>query len=173
MKIINSGEVKRIQLDHFDDNRGFFNRVFCENFFNENEIIFPVKQINYVNNNSSGQVRGLHYQNEEYSEDKYLTCISGGLIDYALDVRPNSQTFGKVYINEINYTDNVALLIPKGFAHGYQTLQESTSILYLMSESYKPENSLGYNILSPKLNIKLPLPISCISDKDKKLPYFE
>lgn len=151
---------------YFDD-RGSFEKIFdvgiCRNIDVQN---FNIKQINKSFNKWKGTVRGLHFQKGNYAEQKILSVIKGSLDDYIVDVRVGSATFGRVWKFRIGDDKCQSLLVPRGFAHGFQTLEDNTEILYLHDNEYDEENECGINILDPNLNIEFSLPIQIISKRD-------
>ena len=161
--------VKRTPVS---DNRGLFERVFCVNevFSWGNK---PVKQINHSVTKLKGVIRGLHFQQMPYSECKLVTCLKGSVMDVALDLRPKSPTYGKFFSIELNQSNNVSLLVPEGFAHGFQTLSDNVEMLYIHSNEYSAENECGIDSLDHNLGIKWPLACTERSERDKTLQTFE
>lgn len=154
----------------FIDNRGTFKKIMPV----ENERIvdeFPIHQVNISNNDSAGTIRGLHYQIEPFLEAKLITCIKGFVLDVLLDMRPNSSTFGKYAYYKL-FPGSESLLVPPLVAHGFQTLVDDTTLLYLHSNHYSPDASSGVNPIDPFLGIEWPLPITSISESDRNLPTF-
>lgn len=155
-----------IENNNFKDNRGVFSRIFSDNELNQ---IFnsKIKEINFSRTEKKGTVRGLHFQHEPYAEVKIIKCIKGGIFDIVVDIRKNSSTFLSYFTIELNDKNNKMIFVPKGFAHGFQTLEDSTEILYLHSNNYNPESEGGLNIYDEMLAINLPLKVTNISEKDK------
>jgi dTDP-4-dehydrorhamnose 3,5-epimerase len=156
-----------IQLETKEDKRGFFSRFFCEKEFSEKGLNTHWVQINISSNKNLGTLRGLHYQREPNAEVKLVRCVKGAIWDVVVDLRENSQTFGKWFgakLSEKNYT---IMYVPKGFAHGFVSLEPYTEILYLVSDFYSPnaEGALIWN--DPDVGIKWPITPKSISDKDK------
>ena len=154
------------------DQRGWFARLFCQK-----ELFLINKGKNIVQINSSyskkkGTIRGLHFQKSPFQEDKVVRCISGEVFDVIVDIRANSKTFGQWRSLILSSKKMNAIYIPKGFAHGYQTLSNNCQILYFHTEFYKKESENGFSYNSPFLNIKWPLKITNISKKDSKLKDF-
>ncbi len=154
------------------DERGSFSRIFCLNelnkIFNEN-----IKQINHSSTNKKGTVRGLHYQYEPFSEVKIVKCIKGSIFDIVVDMRQNSKTFLKTFSIKLTQENQKMLYIPKGFAHGFQTLENNTELFYLHSNIYTPSNEGALNAKDPSLDIKWPLNITNISKKDTEHKYLD
>ena len=155
-----------IEPNTFYDERGAFSRVFCENEIHD---IFDlqIKQVNHSITKQKGTVRGLHFQYEPNSEVKMVKCIKGSIYDVVVDIRKNSPTFLKHFAIELSEQNQKMLYIPKGFAHGFQTLEDNTELIYLHSSVYTPQNEGALNINDVRLEINLPLEISNISERDK------
>ena len=152
------------------DNRGLFKKILP--VVAEAELIsFPSCQVNISTNTLAGTIRGLHYQVEPFLESKLISCIKGSVIDVLLDMRPTSKTYGK-YTSYLLTPDSGSLLVPPLVAHGFQSLEDETTLLYLHSNDYSPDNSHGVNPLDPGIGISWPLPISSISESDRNLPSF-
>tara|TARA_Y200000002_G_C22404647_1_gene547187 strand:+ start:111 stop:656 length:546 start_codon:yes stop_codon:yes gene_type:complete len=160
-----------IELDSFEDKRGSFSRVFCTKELNTILNKERLVQINISKNFQKGLIRGIHYQKKPYTEIKLINCIKGKIYDVVVDLRSNSNTFLKWCGYELSENDNKMLFIPKGCAHGFQTLTKESSILYLHSEFYSPSYERGLNYKDPKININWPLPISEVSSRDQKFEY--
>lgn len=161
--IINSKSIQ--------DDRGLFIRFFCKKELHKicqnNEIL----QINFSKTIKKGTIRGMHFQFPPKSEIKMVRCIKGSVYDVAIDLRKNSKTFLKWH-GEILTPENLNMIfIPKGFAHGFQTLEENSELLYLHTEYYNPNFEGGIKYNDPKININWPLEVTQISDKDNKYKY--
>lgn len=152
------------------DDRGYFFRVFCNKEIKENGIDFEIKQINRSFNKKKGTLHGMHFQKHPKAEGKIVQCIKGAIYDIALDLRPNSKTYGKWVGEELSEGNKKMLLIPKGCAHGYQSLKDNSEILYFSSEFYSPKYEGGIRWNDSFFKIKWPIKISNISDKDKIWP---
>lgn len=165
----NSG-LNVIERTRFIDDRGAFERIFCKEelspFFSED-----VSQINLSSNSTIGTVRGLHYQTECFAEKKYVICLAGKIMDVVVDLREGSPTFLKPFYQELSAETPSGLLIPKGFAHGFQTLLANTTILYIMSAQHNAQYEKGINPLDPMLSIDWPLTISNCSARDKSFAF--
>jgi dTDP-4-dehydrorhamnose 3,5-epimerase len=159
-----------IEPNTFYDERGAFSRVFCEN---ELHYIFdlPIKQVNHSITKQKGTVRGLHFQYEPNSEVKMVKCIKGSIYDVVVDIRKNSPTFLKIFTIELSEENQKMIYIPKGFAHGFQTLEDETQLLYFHSSIYAPLNEDALNIKDPLLDIKWPLNIINLSKRDESHPF--
>lgn len=161
-----------IKATKFGDDRGFFLESFNQKKMNENGIPFEVKQINFAKS-TKNVLRGLHYQKGSFAQSKLVGVISGSVLDVAVDLRKESPTYLQNFKLEINDPD-IFLLIPRGFAHGYYTLEDSTVFYYAVDNFYSPENESGVRYDDPQLGIDWELtgqPI--ISEKDLKQPYIK
>lgn len=156
----------------YEDFRGSFARLYCEREYLEAGIKERFRQINLCCNLKKGTLRGLHYQKGGKAEDKVVACINGKIFDVCVDLRKDSQTFGRYISEELSGENGKMLYIPKGCAHGYVTLEDCSQLLYLMSEFYIPGLEAGYKYDDPAFSIKWPLKSGLIiSDKDLALPY--
>ena len=157
-----------IELKKLEDERGFFARFWCKKELENKNIDFEIKQINNSLSLEKGTLRGLHFQYPPKSEGKIIRCLTGSIWDVIVDIRKNSKTFGKWFAIELNQNNKKMLYVPKGFAHGFISLSNNTEILYLVSESYAPENEdiLLWN--DKTVNIEWPLKPLYISEKDSK-----
>jgi dTDP-4-dehydrorhamnose 3,5-epimerase len=117
-------------------------------------------------NTSAGTLRGLHFQKSPNCESKIVTCITGKVMDYVVDLRPDSKTFGKWSKNVLDANKPSVLVIPKGFAHGYQTLEPDTWILYGIDKPYSAADQIVISFFDSDLSIPLELEISHISKRD-------
>jgi dTDP-4-dehydrorhamnose 3,5-epimerase len=148
------------------------NKVFRDERGDLNKIQLPVKNVFhsviYSNNFLAGTVRGLHFQNQPYGEVKIVTCIKGEMVDFIVDMRETSETFGDWAEITLSSRHTNSLLVPEGFAHGYQTLEDSTTVLYSISGSHKSDHSVVMNIQDLDLGIVLPMKISEISSRDRE-----
>ncbi len=162
--------LKVIQRKPVGDNRGFLSRLYCSQELTAVGLDKPVYQVNHTLTRLKGTVRGLHYQNQPYLEAKLITCLKGEIFDVAVDLRKNSPTFLKwhsVVLSEDNFR---SLLIPEGFAHGFQTLSDDCELIYLHTAPYVKESEAALNVNDPKLGIEWPLKITELSDRDRTHP---
>lgn len=159
-----------IDLERIEDDRGLFARSFCLAELAEAGIEFSVVQANISFNNYAATVRGMHFQRAPHAEGKIVRCTRGALFDVAIDLRPESNTFCQWYGTELNDDNRSALLIPPGFAHGFQTLSDDTEVHYLMSAAYVPESAAGIRHDDPVFGVKWPMAVSSISEKDRQWP---
>lgn len=174
MKIINSklSGAAEITSNPFHDHRGWFVRFFCQEEMLELNNNKNIVQINSSFTKKKGAIRGLHFQNTPFCEDKIVRCISGKIFDVILDLRDGSKTFGQWQSIVLDSKKMNMLYIPKGFAHGFQTLKSNCQILYLHTEFRHQKSEDGYRYDSSHLNIKWPLEVTDISNRDKNLKEF-
>ena len=161
-----------IELEKRGDERGFFARFFCVEEFSELNLDSNIVQINNSLSTDKATLRGIHYQLAPKQETKIVRCIKGGLWDVIVDLRAQSQTFLKWYGSELNAENRKMMFVPKGFGHGFITLQENTEALYLVTEFYLPSLERGIRWNDPKIGIEWPLTPKIISDKDNNHPDF-
>ena len=156
-----------VSLNPIGDSRGWFARTYCKNEFAQIGHDKEWVQINHSFTSLKGTIRGLHFQNNPFSEIKLLRCISGAVYDVIVDLRKNSPTFLKWFGTELSAENKNMLYIPKGFAHGFQSLADNTELIYHHSEFYNSEAESGLMFDDEKLNIKWPLEVANISERDK------
>jgi dTDP-4-dehydrorhamnose 3,5-epimerase len=161
-----------IQLDAIRDSRGFFARTFCVDEFAAHglETYFPQHSLSC--SARKGTLRGMHYQRPPHCEIKLVRCVKGAIWDVIIDIRPDSPTYRRWEGFELSESNGCQLYIPKGFAHGFQTLSEGVEVNYLISERYVAEAARGIRHNDPSFAIQWPLPVSEISAKDLRWPDF-
>ena len=155
-----------INLEKRGDDRGFFARAFCEREFAAYKLETKFVQVNNSLSAQRGTLRGMHYQLAPKAETKLVRCIKGALYDVILDLRTDSQTFGRSFGAELTAENRTMMYVPKGFAHGFVTLQENTEAFYFVDEFYAPEAERGIRWNDPKFSIQWPLQPIVLSDKD-------
>lgn len=158
-----------IEPDKHEDNRGFFSRIFCVEEFSKNKLAANLNQGSLSYNKKMGTLRGMHYQAKPFEEDKMVQCIHGKIYDVIVDIRPSSSTYLKWIGVELSQHNNHILYVPKGFAHGFQTLEDDCTLLYLMTEKFNPDASRGFSYKDKSINIAWPIEEKIISEKDKNL----
>jgi dTDP-4-dehydrorhamnose 3,5-epimerase len=156
-----------VELERMEDERGFFARSFCQEEFRRHGLDPAVAQCNVSWNRSRGTLRGLHYQAAPHEEAKVVRCTRGAMWDVIVDLRDGSPTRFKWFGAELTAQNHRALYVPKGFAHGFQTLADDTEVLYQMSESYHADLARGVRWDDPKLAIRWPLPDPILSERDR------
>jgi dTDP-4-dehydrorhamnose 3,5-epimerase len=159
-----------IDVEPHSDARGFFSRTFDLEEFAAHGLDLAVAQANMSFNVKAGTLRGLHLQVPPYSEAKLVRCTQGAIVDVAVDVRPQSPTYGKHVMVELTPANRRALFIPAYVAHGFQTLVADTEVAYQVSGRYAPQGETGYRYDDPAFGIDWPLPVAAISDKDACWP---
>ena len=162
--------LKVIQRKRIEDSRGFLSRFFCANEFNAYGFNKPVNQINHTLTRQKGAVRGLHYQQPPHAEIKLVSCLKGKVFDVAVDLRKDSPTFLHWHGEILSDNNQRSLLIPEGFAHGFQTLTEDCELIYLHSAPYVKEAEAALNVTDPKLDIAWPLNMTELSERDRSHP---
>ena len=135
--------VHVVEQERHADERGFFARTWCAREFTEHGLDPALAQCSVSFNRRRGTLRGLHYQAPPSAEVKLVRCTRGALFDVALDLRPDSPTFGKSFGAELTADNRRMMYVPKGFAHGYQTLGDNAAVSYLVSEFYAPDAEGG------------------------------
>jgi dTDP-4-dehydrorhamnose 3,5-epimerase len=155
-----------IHLEKYEDERGFFARYFCEKEFFKKGLNTIWLQINNSMSKNVGTLRGLHLQKAPHAEVKLIRCLKGKVWDIVVDLRKESKTFGKWFGATLSDENRTMMYVPKGFAHGFVSLEPNSEILYLVSNFYAPrsEETLLWN--DPDVAISWPLQPSIISDKD-------
>ncbi len=156
-----------IDLEPKLDIRGSFVRTFCKKEFELIGFHEDFVQINESFNLLKGTFRGIHFQKDTYSENKLVRCVAGSVFDIIVDVRKESPTYMKHYSVIISSKNLKMILIPKGFAHGFLTLEDNTSLLFHHTKYYQPDSEVGIRYDDPRLGIKLPIPISVINPRDQ------
>lgn len=169
-----------IEIEPKEDERGFFARSFCRKEFKEHGLDFNVVQCNISYNKNKGALRGMHYQISPHEEAKLVSCTRGAIYDVIIDLRKDSPTYSKWFAIELSasliatsacYSQFTApykmLYVPKGFAHGFQTLEDNTIVFYQMSEFYHQKSARGVKWDDPAFGIQWPLKVSIISECDE------
>lgn len=162
--------LKLIERQRATDARGWFSRFFCREELSGFGRDGSIAQINHTLTRTRGAVRGLHLQRAPYAETKLVSCIRGKVFDVAVDLRPGSLTYGQWHGVILSAENGQALLIPAGFAHGFQTLESDCELLYLHDVAYEPGAEGGVNALDPQIAIAWPLEVAQMSDRDRLLP---
>jgi dTDP-4-dehydrorhamnose 3,5-epimerase len=159
------------QRQRCTDHRGFFSRFYCAEEFAEVGFALPVAQINHTLTRQRGAVRGLHFQYPPHSEDKLVSCLRGEIFDVAVDLRRGSPTFLRWHGEILSAENCHSLVIPQGFAHGFQALSDDCELIYLHSRPYAAGAEGALNMRDPALAIAWPLPFTDISERDSRHPY--
>lgn len=154
----------------FRDERGGFQRIHCNQAFSAAGLPDSFVQTNLSTNVHANTLRGMHYQKAPYQEDKLVRCVQGAVLDVVLDLRRDSATFGQHFSIELSAENALALLVPKGFAHGYLTLTENAAVLYHVTTPYTPGVEGGVRWNDPRFAIAWPVREPIISAKDAAWP---
>jgi dTDP-4-dehydrorhamnose 3,5-epimerase len=154
------------------DNRGFFARTYDREAFAARGLDPAIEQCSVSFNHRRGTVRGLHFQAAPHAEAKLVRCTRGVVWDVAIDLRPESPAFGKRFAAVLSAEEGMALYIPRGCAHGFQTLEDGTEVFYQISTAYAPGSARGYRYDDPAFGIPWPEPVTVISQRDLSLPRF-
>ena len=152
------------------DHRGSLTRLFCSEDLKAIGWTVPIVQINHTRTGSAGTVRGLHFQHTPHCEKKLVSCIRGAIFDVAVDVREGSKTYLQWYGRVLSADNNGALLVPEGFAHGFQTLEDDTEVVYCVSAPYVPDAEGGIRPLDNTIGVEWPAEIRDLSDRDRNHP---
>ena len=155
-------ELERPEMDE----RGFFTRIWDKKIFQDKGLNSDLVQISFSFNKTRGTIRGMHFQKKPFAEVKLVRCTRGKIFDVIIDLRPESNTYKKWIGVELKSDDFKMLYIPKGFAHGFQTLEDDTEVFYQMSNWFSPEHVRGIRWNDKEFDIKWPIKCSIISKKD-------
>jgi dTDP-4-dehydrorhamnose 3,5-epimerase len=158
--------------ERFEDERGFFARTYCRRDFEARELDPEVAQCSVSYNHRRGTLRGLHFQTAPHEEVKLVRVTRGAVWDVIVDLRPDSPSFKQHFGVVLSADEGNQLYIPKGMAHGFQTLEDATEVFYQISAFYAPEAARGYRWDDPAFAIPWPEPVTVMSEKDRSLPYF-
>ncbi|BCJ87798.1 dTDP-4-dehydrorhamnose 3,5-epimerase [Effusibacillus dendaii] len=159
-----------IEPDVFEDHRGFFMESYNQEKFRGLGLDFNFVQDNQSLSVEVGTLRGLHYQLEPKAQTKLVRVLSGAIYDVAVDIRKNSPTFGQWVAVELSVANKKQLLIPKGFAHGFCTIEPNTMVFYKVDEFYSPEHDRGILWNDPEIGIPWPTDNPVLSQKDQIHP---
>jgi dTDP-4-dehydrorhamnose 3,5-epimerase len=163
-----------IELEPKEDERGSFCRLFCGKQLKTRGLEeFSCAQVNLSENFHKATLRGMHAQAAPYMEAKIVYCLQGAVFDVIVDLRESSPTFLHYFGVKLSMESLCALYVPKGFAHGFLTLEAESKLLYLMSEAYKPGHERGFRYDDPAFGIQWPFPPKTLSERDLNHPPFE
>ncbi|MCH9029543.1 MAG: dTDP-4-dehydrorhamnose 3,5-epimerase [Bacteroidetes bacterium] len=161
-----------IEIEKKGDERGFFARAFDHEIFQRMGLASKILQCNISYNKKKGTIRGMHFQQRPFQEVKLLRCTKGSIFDVIIDIRPNSETYKQWISIELTENNYKMLYAPEGFAAGFQTLEDNTSLFYQVSQMYMPEYERGIKWDDPSIRINWPLKPTTISEKDQNHPPF-
>ncbi len=159
-----------VELEPIADERGFFARSWSRQEFIANGLNGDLVQCSLSFNERRGTIRGLHFQAAPHAEAKFVRCTRGAIYDIAVDVRPGSPTIGRWLAVELTAENRRALYIPEGFAHGFQSLEDGSEVLYQMSHQHVPASARGVAWNDPGIAIDWPVGEIILSDRDRSLP---
>jgi dTDP-4-dehydrorhamnose 3,5-epimerase len=155
-----------IEIQKLEDTRGFFARTWCKNEFERHSLISHLMQANISFSKKKGTLRGMHYQIAPNQESKLVRCTKGAIYDVIIDLRPNSLTYKQWLGTELTAENYKMLYVPESFAHGFQTLENDTEVIYQVSQFYAPQSERGVRYNDPAFGIKWPVDVQVITDKD-------
>lgn len=155
------------------DERGSFARLWCRETFERAGVVFVPQQMSASVNRRAGTLRGMHFARPPARESKIVRCVRGRVHDVLLDLRPHSPAFGRSVVVTLEACCARSLLIPPGVAHGFQTLADDTELHYVMDEAYRPELAAGIRHDDPRFGLRWPLPVACLSERDRTWPDFD
>lgn len=159
-----------VEIEKHTDERGYFGRSWCRREFGEHNLDANLVQCNVSFNNARGTLRGMHFQVPPHVETKLVRCSRGLLYDVIIDLRPSSPTFLNWFGVELTPDNGKMLYVPKGFAHGFQTLDDNTEVFYQMSEFFVPEAARGVRWDDPLFGIAWPADVTSLSKRDREYP---
>jgi len=162
-----------VEAQPFRDHRGVFARFFCsrelDSVMGERRIL----NVNFSRTAQKGALRGMHFQRPPHQEMKLVRCIRGAVFDVLVDIRPDSPAFLKWHAETLSPDNMRMLVVPEGFAHGFQALEPDSELLYLTTAFYQPGVEGGLRWDDPRLGITWPLPVTDLSEKDARHPLLE
>jgi dTDP-4-dehydrorhamnose 3,5-epimerase len=161
-----------IEMEPHGDERGYFARTWCREEFQAHGLNPELAQCSTSFNIRRGTLRGLHYQAEPYAEAKLVRCTRGALYDLIVDLRNDSTTFKKWFAVELTQSNLKMLYVPEGFAHGFQTLEDETEVLYQISEAYRPDYARGIRWNDAAFGFRWPIMERVMSERDRDFSDF-
>ena len=155
-----------LQRKPLGDHRGFLERLFCADELNNLLFDKQIMQINLTFTAKQGTVRGMHFQHPPHAENKFVSCLRGEVFDVAVDLRQGSSTFLRWHAEVLSANNHRTLVIPEGFAHGFQALTDDCEMLYFHTALYQPTAEDGLHSQDPMFDIRWPLSIAELSPRD-------
>lgn len=155
------------------DSRGYFYRAYCKEDSSRYLLDTSFVQTNISHNYLRGTIRGLHMQVPPCAEVKFIRCVRGKIFDVAVDLRKNSTSFLTYFAIELSEENGLGLWIPEGFAHGFQVLEDQSTLLYQHSASYNNDCEFSISYLEPRIGIIWPESLTEISDKDREVSFLK
>ncbi|QEO57915.1 dTDP-4-dehydrorhamnose 3,5-epimerase family protein [Francisella marina] len=174
-EIINTSisDLYVLQRNLVEDDRGYLERLYCDDYFKKLTSEKGIRQINHTLTKKKHSVRGMHFQHPPFGETKVISCLKGIVYDVAIDLRFGSPSFLKWHGELLSAENHRSLIIPEGFAHGFQTLTDDCELIYLHTEIYNSNSEGALHPLDPKLAIKWPHEISLLSTRDSNHPFIK
>lgn len=161
-----------IEPEQRSDERGFFARTYCRTEFGAHGLVTAIEQCSISFNPCRGTLRGMHFQAAPHEEVKLVRCTRGSIFDVIIDLRPDSPTLGQHFAVVLTSENGKQIYIPRGFAHGFLTLEDNTEVFYQMSEAYAPQAGRGVRWNDPAFSISWPSEVLVISERDRNYPDF-
>ena len=166
-------DVFLIDMERLEDERGYFARLFCRQEFKSRGLHFKLVQSSLSHNVRKGTLRGIHYQAPPHGETKIVRCIRGAVFDVVVDIRQGSPSYGRWEAFQLTGRNHKCLYLPPGIAHGFQTVNDDTELMYMMDREYEPQAARGIRWDDPTFGIAWPeVEERIISPKDRSLPFF-
>jgi dTDP-4-dehydrorhamnose 3,5-epimerase len=162
-----------IEPERREDERGFFARIWCRKEFEEHGLTPQLVQCSISYNKMKGTLRGMHYQAAPFEEEKIVRCTQGAIYDVIIDLRQESKTYAQYIGVTLSPENRIMLYVPKGFAHGFLTLEDKSEVFYQMSEYFAPNYSRGVRWDDPAFGIMWPEEVRVISERDRTYPDFQ
>ena len=166
-------DLRILQRKPLGDHRGYLERMYCSESLLTLISGKPIVQINHTVTTGCGTVRGLHFQRPPHAEIKFVSCLRGEIFDVAVDLRPQSKGFLRWHAERLSADNHKTLVIPEGFAHGFQALADECELLYFHTAAHRPEAEAGLNAQDPRLAIRWPLAVSGLSARDASHPLLD
>jgi len=162
-----------LQRNPLGDSRGYLERMYCHEELAALTPSGTIVQINHTLTGRRGTVRGMHYQLPPHAETKFISCLRGEVFDVAVDLRHGSPTFLRWHAEVLSAENHRTMVVPEGFAHGFQTLTDDCELLYLHTAAFAPDSEGAVNANDPRLAIDWPLSISDLSARDAGHPILD
>lgn len=162
-----------LQRKPLGDSRGYLERLYCTDELQTLLTGGAIVQVNHTLTAAKGTVRGMHYQLPPHAEVKFVSCLRGEVFDVAVDLRHGSPTFLQWHAEILSADNHKTLVIPEGFAHGFQTLSEDCEMLYFHTMAYQPSAERGLAAADPRLSICWPMPVDGQSPRDMAHPLLD
>jgi dTDP-4-dehydrorhamnose 3,5-epimerase len=164
--------VWRVSIEPLVDDRGYFARTFCGDEFSAYGLPAVFEQSSLSRNHRKGVLRGMHYQEPPFAEAKFVRCVRGAVYDVALDLRHGSPTRGRWVAETLSAENGLGLYVAPGLAHGFQTLEDDSDVLYQITPAYRPGLGRGVRWNDPTFDIAWPLPEPILTERDASYPDF-